>query len=122
MTDDERREDEHRQTRERLDWIRSQACCAPGDRHAFPCLGQVCTHHDTQDRGLSRKSPDDRAMPLCCGCHDAFHTLSGRFKGWTRDQLRVWQTAMVKKYQALWAEHCRRIRGGSGLVVDPLAF
>ena len=94
----------------RLDWIRAQPCCAPGNRRAFPRFGRVCAHHSTYDRALSRKTSNDQTMPLCCRHHGDFHGLTGAFKGWVRDQLRAWQSEQAARYQELWDKRAERER------------
>lgn len=63
-----------------------------------PCLGVTTAHHHTGHRGLSRKSNDRRTFPLCAKHHDDFHTGSGYFSGWSKEERRIWQDVMVERY------------------------
>ncbi len=55
-------------------------------------------HHSTHGRGTSQKTHDHLAMPLCHGCHMDFHGATGRFKGMTKAERRMWQAAMSEVY------------------------
>jgi hypothetical protein len=83
--------------RERLAWLRSLPCCGPG-----PHLGAVAPHHETHGRGLGQRSSHQDAIPLCWGCHRAFHDASGPFRGWDRERRRAWQAEQVARHRALW--------------------
>jgi hypothetical protein len=76
-----------------LEWVRTLPCC----RCARPPRSHP--HHKTVP-GIARKAHDHDAMPLCPLCHHDFHALCGPFKGWTRDQLRLWQELHVGTTQA----------------------
>lgn len=75
-----------------LAWIRSQPCCWCGISTAIEA------HHSTVGRGLSRKSGDREAMPLCWMHHAQFHCHTGPFAGWTKAQRRAFQNEMVSRY------------------------
>jgi hypothetical protein len=40
---------------------------------------------------------------MCQQAHRDFHAGRGRFKGWTKEWRRNWQTSMVTYYQQLYA-------------------
>lgn len=44
---------------------------------------------------MGRKASDYDTMPLCYGCHDAFHHGHGHFAGWDRQRRREWQLERV---------------------------
>lgn len=79
-----------------LDFVRSLPCCACGKNapsHA---------HHETGGgRGKGQKAPDNRTMPLCFQCHREFHSVSGRFDGFTFDGKRMWQEMEIERVQEL---------------------
>lgn len=75
-----------------LRWIREQPCCCCGLR--FP----IEAHHSTVGRGLSQKTSDREAMPLCLFCHSDFHGALGHFAGWTKAMRKTWQLDMVSRY------------------------
>jgi len=87
--------------RDRLTWLHTLTCCAPGHRDCRP----VEVHHNTQDRALGKKRGHDQGMPLCPQAHRDFHAGAGPFRGWTRQERREWQTEKVTVFQALWAVH-----------------
>ena len=82
--------------RARLDWLHAQPCAVTG-------RSPVDVHHDTQDRALGTKAPHSQGIPLHHDVHMDFHAATGHFKGWDRQRRRDWQTAMVLRYQTLWA-------------------
>ena len=51
-------------------------------------------HHRT-GAGMALRAHDHDAMPLCASCHRDLHAMTGRFRTWTRHQLRVWQQERV---------------------------
>jgi hypothetical protein len=60
-------------------------------------------HHSLRGAGTARKAPDRDVMPLCNPHHVAgLHGLAGPFKGWTREQLLVWQDDQVERCQELY--------------------
>ena len=83
--------------RARLNWLHDQPCAVTGKRPP------VDVHHHTQHRGLGQKSKHDQGIPLAHDVHMDFHAGRGLFKGWMKDARREWQTAMVLRYQTLFA-------------------
>lgn len=82
----------------RLAWVRSLDCCACGK------AGPSHPHHRTlSGRGKGQKSADDQTMPLCFDCHRDLHSLTGRFRGFTREMLHAWQVARVELIQGWYA-------------------
>lgn len=45
--------------------------------------------------GMGLKTNDRSTMPLCVKDHLDFHRLTGRFKSWTKEQVRTWQQMKV---------------------------
>lgn len=104
----------------RLAFIRTLPCAKCG-KH-----GQSEAHHSTaHGRGKAQKASDAHAFPLCGGpegCHAAFHSLRGHFKGWVKEDLRLWQRAMVDQYSFVSSqESCEDgpLNGEEGHDVDP---
>ncbi len=79
-----------------LAWLRRQPCCLG---YLYACSGVVESHHTTLGRGLSQKSSDLDAMPLCARHHNALHNFTGFFAGWSRSQRAEWQREMSAKYR-----------------------
>lgn len=79
-----------------LAWLRAGPCCLAG-KH--PCNGPVQAHHNTSGRGMSQKSSDKRAFPLCMWHHRTFHDLTGYFRGWLKAQIREWQDGHSASYR-----------------------
>ena len=82
-------------------WIAGLDCCAPG------CVAKAPSHphhHSlTGERGTAQKPHDHYCMPLCFRSHRELHSLSGPFKGWSKVQLREWQTDRVLELRARYA-------------------
>ena len=81
---------------DRLDWLHAQPCAVTGQH-------PVDVHHNTHGRGMGTKTPHSQGIPLHHDVHMDFHAATGYFKGWDRARRRDWQTAMVLRYQTLWA-------------------
>lgn len=71
-----------------LEWVRRQSCWQCGRTPAGSA------HHKT-GAGMGRRASDHDTMPLCHGCHMAFHSASGPFKGWGKGQRRKWQEEAI---------------------------
>lgn len=52
---------------------------------------------------MSQKAHDYEAMPLCWLHHRQLHELSGHFKGWTGEQLDLWQMAQVEMCRGIYS-------------------
>ncbi len=79
-----------------LAWLREQPCCLG---YLYACSGVVESHHSTLGRGLSQKSSDLDAMPLCARHHFCLHNFTGFFAGWSREQRAEWQRTMSAAYR-----------------------
>ncbi len=79
-----------------LAFVRTLPCCI--------CCARppVDPHHDTYGRGLSQKSDDDRAIPACRLCHGEAQDRKGRFKGWSKEDMREWHERKVQDTRALY--------------------
>jgi hypothetical protein len=76
-----------------LEWVRAQPCCVCGT------TVDVEAHHSTVSKGMSLKTSDRDAFPMCAQHHkDEFHRHRGFFDGWTKAQRKEWQLAMSAKY------------------------
>lgn len=83
------------------EWIATLPCRAPGCTSKPPSHPH---HHSlTGLRGTSQKPPDSYCMTLCFRSHRELHSLSGPFKGWTREQLKQWQDDRVAECRAAWS-------------------
>lgn len=90
---------------DRIAWIRQQECavtksCSP---HTM-CMGEVGPHHPTQFRAGgdgALRAHDDTAIPMCGQHHVAeLHGLTGTFKGWSGEHLRLWEATEVDVWRA----------------------
>lgn len=66
-----------------LEWLHTLPCAVFSvDRLFSKCYGRVTAHH-AGARGLSQRSPDWEAIPLCCGHHQdgphSVHRLGKKF-------------------------------------------
>lgn len=77
--------------------LRSMPCCVPDCRSKT----RVQAHHSTVGRGLSRKSPDREAFPLCWYHHRCFHDAADFFDGWTKERRREFQRELSQHYRQL---------------------
>ncbi len=69
-----------------------------GIRRSDPCKGRIHAHHAGQ-RPLGRKASDYTAISLCAAHHDAWHSGSAPFKGWTRAARREWSDYVIRRTQ-----------------------
>lgn len=91
-----------------LDAIHREPCVGIAD---FP--GHVCWSPDADNPidashvgprgGIARKGPWTNTIPKCRRLHMQLHALSGPFKGWTRERLRSWGMAHVRRLAAKFA-------------------
>lgn len=81
-----------------LAYLRTLQCCVPA---TFPwlCSGPIEAHHSTLGRGLSQKSSDLDAMPICSKHHAELHSFCGYFMKFTRQIRADWQRAMSERYR-----------------------
>lgn len=84
-------------------WVTRQPCAMCGKAPPSQC------HHRT-GAGLALRAHDHQSMPLCPLCHHDLHALSGRFKGWSRGQLRLWQEDKVNETRARYLR-LQRLQG-----------
>ncbi len=82
---------------EYLAWIRTHPCCRCG-----ACPPSHAHHEILNGRGKSQKAPDARSLPFCFGCHDQFHGVTGRFRGFTKEQRRDYQDIEITRLRAIW--------------------
>jgi hypothetical protein len=59
------------------------------------CLGRVHAHHAGERPGMSRKAPDDTAVPLCVRHHVEWHDASGHFASLDKAGRRLWAEAAI---------------------------
>lgn len=73
-----------------LEWLRTQRGVFPGGTTPAPSVPHHA-RHDANGASLGRNVKDDtRAIPMSTLNHDYLHSLSGPFKGWTRQRLHDW--------------------------------
>ncbi len=80
-----------------LAFVRSLSCAAAG---MGPCSGPMEAHHAGR-RGVGQKSSDRETCGLCRGHHRHLTDHTGPFKGWTREQRRLWQDAAILATRAM---------------------
>lgn len=86
---------------ERMLWIKTLPCCAPGPHE---CHRIIEAHHAGPKPGMGRKAPDDTCIPLCRQAHSQIDAFSGPFRDFDRARMRSWQDEQVANYQALWEQ------------------
>ena len=69
----------------------------------FPCRWcdglPTVPHHVTFGRGFSKKACDTDTIPLCEVHHRALHDGTSPFKGWSKDQRRIWQLEELRLFR-----------------------
>lgn len=75
--------------------VKLLVCCCCGEPPGRD--GNHCHHRIGKgaDKGVALKVSDRDTMPLCWKCHTHLHALSGPFKGWSGEQLRLWQLGKI---------------------------
>ena len=91
---------------EHLAKLRKMGCCLDLDTYwnGHACRGKIVPHHPrdlAMGTGMSLKSSDLDAFPLCTKHHDEFHAGNGYFTFWSKAQKKEWQRQ--------WSAHYRRI-------------
>jgi hypothetical protein len=74
--------------------IRAERCAV-----ASACWGRIEAHHPTHGRGLSQRSHDHEAIPLCMRHHSDFHKARGYFFGWHKQARQDWQRRQSAIYR-----------------------
>jgi hypothetical protein len=69
-------------------------CWSPDDENP------IDASHVGRRGGVALKGPWTHTIPKCRRLHMQLHALSGPFKGWTREQLRSWGMAHVRRLDA----------------------
>ena len=85
-----------------LAYLRTLPCCLG---HLYACSHQdsVQAHHSTAGmkglKGMSLRTSDLDAFPLCAKHHRAFHDHAGFFAGWTKEARKAWQLEQSAAYR-----------------------
>ncbi len=79
-----------------LAYLRTLPCCLG---HLYACSDAVQPHHSTVNKGMSLRTSDLDAFPLCAKHHRAFHDHAGHFAGWSKDERKSWQLEMSGRYR-----------------------
>ena len=80
-----------------LQWVRELPCYHCGKTPAG------CAHHRT-GAGMARRASDYETIPLCHGCHMAFHDRRGDFRDMTKARAREWQDEAIAQTRARFSE------------------
>ncbi len=64
------------------------------------CMGPVQVAHLGVKPGMKLKCPDNETGALCLGLHIDLDQHCGVFKGWTREERRVWCDAVIARTRA----------------------
>lgn len=86
---------------DRMGFVKTLPCTMTVDPigDPTPCRGPIEADHESRGRGLSRKSADDRVIPLCDGHHDERTDHNGAFKNVKRDDERAWFERAIDRAQ-----------------------
>lgn len=77
-------------------WVRTTVGCI----WVRACLGDVEAHHAGKRPGTGLKCSDYDTHPFCMKHHTDWHSGSGPFKGWTRQQRREWADEQIRLTRA----------------------
>ena len=75
--------------------IKTRPCCVCGAQ--WPPVA-ILAHHIT-GAGMSQKTPDNWAIPLCWTCHTDLHNFKGFFKDWSRQYRKAWELGLSIKHR-----------------------
>jgi CDGSH-type Zn-finger protein len=86
--------------------VRELPCCGCGQhtgaRPWIPGRPRIIVRaHHVTGSGLALKDHDRNTMPLCDGCHNAFHDNRDQFATWDKEIKKEWQRVMVEFTQRL---------------------
>lgn len=79
-----------------LRYLHTLPCCLG---HLYACSDGVQAHHSTVNKGMSLRTSDLDAFPLCAKHHRAFHDHAGFFAGWTKEARKQWQLERSAEYR-----------------------
>ncbi len=65
----------------------------------FGCGGPIHSHHSTVNKGMSLRTSDLDAFPLCRNHHAQFHQHNGVFQWMTKSERKSWQLEMSERYR-----------------------
>jgi len=82
-----------------LAYLRTLPCHVQMTSFCVTCTGPIESHHSTVGRGLSQKTSDLEAIPLCAKHHYEFHSKTGLFEGMTKEAGRAWQRTASLRYR-----------------------
>jgi len=69
-----------------------------------PCFGGVEAHHAGRDRGMGQRAHDSTAVPLCRKHHQCYHSLSGPFKTFKKQERRDWCAKQIDYVRQRWLD------------------
>jgi hypothetical protein len=84
-----------------LAWVRLLPCCAPGAPRGCRYVRQA---HHTGRKGLSTRTEDAHAVPLCVQHHAEWDAGCGAFAGLDHGGRRRWEDEQVARLREMWAE------------------
>jgi hypothetical protein len=84
---------------EYTEFLRGNRCHMTGHGD---CIGAVHVHHAQGRKGLGTRNHDHDGKPLCTGHHTQRHSLSGPFKGWTKERIRAWESETSAHYRGIY--------------------
>lgn len=92
-------------------WIHdNQRCVGHGLIASHVCSGRLEQAHARNMTGLGLKESDLNSVPMCSALHAAFDGHTAWFRGWSKEERRVWFMARVAECQARYEiETGRRI-------------
>jgi hypothetical protein len=89
-------------------FVRTLPCCAPW----LPRCTAAAEAHHAGARGISQKSSDTEAIPLCRTHHSDWHDCRGVFAGWSKESRTEWAAEEIARTQAAVARR-RSLQGSA---------
>lgn len=90
-----------------IDWLHSTRCVARFRGAGGACHGPLEAHHAGR-KGIGQRPHDSTAIPLCQHHHRSLHSLTGCFRGWTKERRREWLSGWLEKVRSAWDAHRAR--------------
>ena len=98
-----------------LAWLREQPCRAPGlPRHRATDAHHL--RHQPSGASIGAHVKDDRrAISLCRGHHGDIELGQGPWKGWTRAEIKAWESRMADEQRAEYLRAINLVDGAARL-------
>ena len=88
-------------------WLHTQECVGEGRFKHHICAwtrfnNPIEQSHARDMTGMGRKEPDRNSVPMCQILHRQWEERSLNFRGWTKEQRRVWMAERIVEANAAY--------------------